>query len=108
MVGLTISKKLLEKLRTAKSCTKNVQTYRLTTALIWFSEGSSILEISKLFEVTFKTVINWIRTFMYKGIDWVTGKHYEGRGRKDKLTKVQRKLLHDMIAEGPEGVRLKV
>ena len=102
MVGLTISKKLLEKLRTAKSCTKNVQTYRLTTALIWFSEGSSILEISKLFEVTFKTVINWIRTFMYKGIDWVTGKHYEGRGRKDKLTKVQRKLLHDMIAEGPE------
>ena len=40
---------------------------------------------------------------MYKGIDWVTGKHYEGRGRKDKLTKVQRKLLHDMIAEGPEA-----
>jgi len=53
--------------------------------------------------VTFKTVANWIRTFMYKGIDWVTGKHYEGRGRKDKLTKVQRKLLHDMIAEGPEA-----
>ena len=30
------------------------------------------------------------------------GKHYQGRGRKEKLTKAQQKQLHDMIAEGPE------
>jgi hypothetical protein len=24
---------------------------------------------------------------MYKGIAWLTGQHYQGRGRKDKLTK---------------------
>ncbi len=26
------------------------------------------------------------------------GKHYQGRGRKEKLTKAQQKQLHDMIA----------
>ncbi len=31
------------------------------------------------------------------------GKHYHGRGRKEKLTKAQQKQLHDMIVEGPEA-----
>ena len=26
------------------------------------------------------------------------GQHYQGRGRKEKLTKAQQKQLHDMIA----------
>ena len=31
------------------------------------------------------------------------GKHYHGRGRKEKLTKAQQKQLHDMVAQGPEA-----
>ena len=31
------------------------------------------------------------------------GKHYHGRGRKEKLTKAQQKQLHDMVTEGPEA-----
>ncbi len=32
----------------------------------------------------------------------MTRKHYQGRGRKEKLTKAQKKELHDMIVEGTE------
>lgn len=39
---------------------------------------------------------------MCKGIDWLMGQHYQGRGRKEKLTQAQQKKLHEMIVEGPE------
>ena len=40
---------------------------------------------------------------MSGGIKWAMGKHYHGRGRKEKLTKAQQKQVHDMIVEGPEA-----
>lgn len=40
---------------------------------------------------------------MSGGVGWVMGKHYHGRGRKEKLTEAQQKQLHDMVTEGPEA-----
>jgi len=77
--------------------------YRLAMVLIMIGEGSNINEITKLFMVNSKTVFNWICKFMTGGIAWVTGKHYEGRGRKEKLTNAQKKILLDMLAKGPEA-----
>ena len=82
---------------------KNVQAFRLITALILYGEGLRVDEVAKLLGVTFKTVINWILKFMSGGIKWAMGKHYHGRGRKEKLTKAQQKQVHDMIVEGPEA-----
>jgi transposase len=106
MAAITLSKELLEKLRASSLIVlklKNVQAFRLITALILYGEGFRVSEVAKLLGVTFKTVINWILKFMSGGIKWAMGKHYQGRGRKEKLTKAQQKQLHDMVAEGPEA-----
>ncbi len=34
---------------------------------------------------------------------WLTGQHYKGRGRKEKLTKAQQKQLVVLIKDGPEA-----
>jgi transposase len=106
MVTLTFSKELLEKLDASVSIAvklKNMQAYRLAMVLLWYGEGTGIAEIANRLGVCFKTVVNWIKTFMFKGIDWVIGKHYQGRGCKERLTKAQQKQLRDMIAQGPEA-----
>ena len=103
---ITFSKELLNKLRASLLTAfklKNIQAYRLATALICYGEGRGINEIATLFGISFKTVVSWILKFMSGGIDWIMGKHYQGRGRKEKLTKAQQKQLHDMVSKGPEA-----
>ncbi|MFZ4703404.1 MAG: IS630 family transposase [Candidatus Methylumidiphilus sp.] len=105
MIALVFSKKVLEELHAAISlalATKNIMSYRLATALIMVSDGHKIDEIAIMLGVCGKTVFNWVVKFISGGTAWVTGKHYEGRGRKAKLTDVQKKELYDMIIEGPE------
>jgi len=105
MIALTISKSLLEQLRASikfSLATNNTMAYRLAIAFIMLGEGHEIGEIAKLLGVSGKTVFNWILKFMSGGMAWLTRKHYQGRGRKEKLTKAQKKELHDMIVEGPE------
>ena len=106
MIALTFSKELIEKLRTSAAValkTKNIQAYRIATALIMCSEGYSTDVIAKLLMLSSKTVLNWIFKFMSGGIAWVMGGHFQGRGRKEKLTQAQKKQLYDMIVEGPEA-----
>ena len=40
---------------------------------------------------------------MQKGVAWLNGLHYQGRGRKSKLTKRQKQALYDLIVAGPEA-----
>jgi transposase len=105
-LNLTFSKDLMEKLRASvliASRSKNMQGFRIALALVWYGEGSGIADIAKRLGVCFKTLVNWIKTFMHKGINWVTAKHFQGRGCKERLTKAQQEQLHGMIAEGPEA-----
>jgi hypothetical protein len=88
MITLSFSKSILEKLYEnllKAQRLSNIRLYRLAQGLIWFAEGIAAKEIAKRMGVDEKTIINWIKTFMYRGIDWLTGQHYLGRGRKDKL-----------------------
>ncbi|WP_221896669.1 helix-turn-helix domain-containing protein [Bathymodiolus japonicus methanotrophic gill symbiont] len=39
---------------------------------------------------------------MHKGVGWLIGQHYQGRGRKSKLTKDQKNKLVELIKKGPE------
>ena len=106
MITLSFSKSILEKLQDNLLIAlrlSNIRLYRLASALLWYAEGLGIKEIAKRTGVHIKTIINWLTTFMHKGMVWLTSQHYQGRGRKEKLTKAQQKQLHDMIAEGPEA-----
>ncbi|WP_221896747.1 IS630 family transposase [Bathymodiolus japonicus methanotrophic gill symbiont] len=80
----------------------NICLCRLTQALLWFSECMGIKEIARLMGVCEKTIINWLKTFMHKGVGWLIGQHYQGRGRKSKLTKDQKNKLVELIKKGPE------
>ena len=106
MITPSFSKSILEKLQ--KNLEKalalsNIRLYRLAQALLWYSESESIKQIAKLIGVCEKTIITWLKTFMCKGIAWLTGLHYQGRGRKDKLTKEQKDELIKLIKAGPEA-----
>lgn len=106
MLKISISKEIMEKLRqnTAKAgVSGNIQVYRISLALVWFGEGKSIPDIAKDLQITGRTVFNWLKAFMCKGMDWLTGSHYKGRGRKSKLTKAEKKELYNMIKAGPEA-----
>jgi transposase len=106
MITLSFSKSILEKLQdnllTALRLS-NIRLYRLASALLWYAECVGIQEIAKRMGVHIKTIINWLTTFMYKGMKWLTGQHYQGRGRKEKLTKAQQKQLVALIKDGPEA-----
>ncbi len=102
----SFSKSTLEKLRTnlvTAGRTGNIQMYRISLALLWLGEGKSIPDVAKDIGVTVKTVFNWLKNFMYKGMAWVRGIHYKGRGARPKLTKKQKKELYNMITVGPEA-----
>jgi len=106
MITLSFSKSILEKLQDNLSIAlklSNIRLYRLAQALLWYAEGLSIKEIAKWTRVDAKTIVNWLKAFMHKGMSWLTGQHYQGRGRKEKLTKAQQKQLVVLITEGPEA-----
>jgi transposase len=106
MITLSFSKSILEKLQdniVIALRLSNIRLYRLASALVWYAEGVGIKEIAKRMGVHIKTIINWLTTFMYKGMKWLTGLHYQGRGRKEKLTKAQQTQLVKLIKAGPEA-----
>jgi transposase len=106
MITLSFSKLILEKLQDSILIAlrlSNIRLFRLTKALLWYAEGLGIKEIANRIGVGIKTIINWLKTFMHKGMAWLTGQHYQGRGRKEKLTKAQQKKLVELIKEGPEA-----
>jgi len=106
MITIAFSKetitRLQEEIRIAMRLS-NIRLYRLAQALLWYGEGRNINDIAADMRVTVRTIFEWIKCFMHKGLSWLTGQHYKGRGRKSKMTKAQRKELYDMIVAGPEA-----
>ena len=45
-----------------------------------------------------RTVHNWLSQFMLGRFSWLLGLHYQGRGRKPRLSKQQKEI----IVDGPE------
>ena len=106
MASLTFSKSIVDRLKENIAIAlrlSNIRLSRLAQALLWFSEGMGAKEIARLMGVCERTIINWVKTFMHKGIGWLVGQHYQGRGRKAKLTKKQQEQLADMVKKGPEA-----
>ena len=74
----------------------------LAQSLVWISEKKSLQEIGQLLGVGVKTVTNWLKRFMVNGFGWLRGHHYQGRGRRSKLTGAQKQALYELVKAGPE------
>jgi transposase len=81
----------------------NFRLFKLAMALLMVAEGQPIADVAEFFNVSTRTVSDWLRRFMVQRFSWLTGHHYQGRGRKPKLTKAQRGELYDLICAGPEA-----
>src|SRR3990172_12090215 len=83
-----------------------VESSRYPNKIIWclllINEGYSYKRIAELFDISTKTVRNWLIKFMVLRFSWLFGCHYKGRGRKPKLNKAQRNKLYQIIVDGPE------
>ena len=106
MIPLCFFKSLTEKLRILLQVTyqtNDLRLYRVVQALLWLGEGWGIGEIAPLLNVSQRTVYTWLKAFLSGGMSWLQKARYQGRGRKPKLSKAQRKELYELIVSGPEA-----
>ena len=106
MITLSFSKAMVERLEkelTRALSLNNLRLYKIVQGLLWVHEGKGLKSIAHLLHVDVKTVDNWLRRFMVKGFGWLCGQHYQGRGRKSRLSTEQKQALYEMVKAGPEA-----
>jgi transposase len=106
MITVSFSKDIVEGLHQALVKAhelNNLHLYKLAQGLLWVNEGRSLREIGRLLGVSVKTVWNWLQRFFVKGLSWLRGQHYQGRGRKAKLTGPQKHQLYELVRAGPQA-----
>lgn len=94
-------KRLQEELQHAQRL-NNLRLYRQVWALLSLHEGRRVVEIAGFFRISEKTVYDWLTRFIVERFDWLASQHYQGRGRKPRLNKQQRKYLYKIVKNGPE------
>jgi transposase len=103
---IRFSKDTVTRLRTelkAAERLNNLRVYKLGWCLLLIAEQRDFRAIAELLNISLKTVYNWLKSFLSRGFSWLLGHHYQGRGRKSKLSKTQKKQLYTLIEEGPEA-----
>jgi transposase len=106
MVSVSCSKAIMEELEkelVRAHALNNLRLYKLVQGLVWIAEGRPWPEIGKLLGVSVKTLENWLKRFMVQGLAWLRGQHYQGRGRKSKLTPEQKRQVRDWVEKGPQA-----
>ena len=107
MIPISYSKEQLKELYKElykAHTTGNLHQYRVLFALILIGEKNhSLKEIARLIGVTVKTLFNWLKMFMANRMKLFKKHWFQGRGRKSKLTKTQRKELYKLIQTGPQA-----
>lgn len=101
-----LSRQVLGRLNTELENAKrlnNLRLYRTVQSFIWIGEGIPVAEVSCRLRISSQSIYNWLWKFLLEGFSWLLGKHYQGRGRKSKLSKHQRTELYSMIVAGPEA-----
>ena len=108
MIPISFSKPILEKLRKQLQVAyemDNIKLYRTIQALSWSGEGQPVSKIAPFLQVTTQTIYNGIKSFICKSFSF--RERYVGRGRKSKLTQVQKSELYKMIESGPAACGLE-
>lgn len=81
----------------------NFRLFKISKSLLLIANNGDIVDIAELFQVTTRTIYNWVSRFMVERFSWLLGLHYRGRGTKSKLTKEQKKKIYDIVVDGPEN-----
>jgi len=80
----------------------NLRLFKIVKALLLIGEQVPKGDIAKLLHLDIRTIYNWLKRFMFERFSWLLGKHYQGRGRKPKLSKKQKERLFHIVKNGPE------
>jgi len=97
----TTKKRLEQEMEKAQKL-NNVRLYKISWALLILGENRGVAEVSNLLHVSSRTIYEWLSRFLVKRFSWLTSLHFRGRGRKPKLTQVQKKKLYNIIVQGTE------
>ncbi len=92
----------LEAFLAAAKRLNNLRLHQIVQSLIWIGGGTPPAEVARRLNLTDRTIYNWICEFAVRGFSWIGSHHYQGRGRKAKLSAAQREALRRMVEEGPE------
>lgn len=106
MVTLKFSESVVNQLREEQIRAvrmNNLRLYKIAQGLLWIHEKKSLKEIAQLLQRDVKTVENWLQRLMVRGVGWLQSQHYQGRGRKAKLTNSQKQALYAKVVAGPEA-----
>lgn len=79
----------------------NLRLYKMIWCMLLINAGTPFESIAKQLNISVKTVYNWLGEFMLHRFSWLVGYHYQGRGRKPRLTKQQKDQLYQIIEKGP-------
>jgi transposase len=93
--------RLHQELNTAQRL-NNFRLFKITKAILMIADGEAMSSIAAFFNVSTKTIHNWLFHFLTESFSWLVGHHYRGRGRKSKLTKEEQQQLYALICDGPE------
>ncbi len=93
------TRKNLEMARRSAAQAGDLHTVKRTTAVLALADGYTAGDVAKLVDVSPKSVVQWLKTFWLRGVDGLKSK--KSPGRPSKLTKTQRKELHQLIVDGP-------
>ena len=100
-VGNATIERLKKELVTAQRL-NNLRLYKIVSSLLLISKGESAEKIAEMFNVSIRTVFEWLSRFMWERFSWLGWMHYKGRGRRPKLSGEQKKKLYRIVDEGPE------
>ena len=81
---------------------RNLRLHQIVQSLIWIGEGETVAEVARRLGISCQTIYNWLWEFAARKFSWLAWHHFQGRGRKSKLSVRQKKELYGMIAGGPE------
>jgi transposase len=68
-------------------------------AVYQVARGQSSRKLEELYHTSFKQITNWVHRFEAEGLEGLKDK--KGRGRKDRLTAVQKQRLSDLLQTPP-------
>lgn len=94
------NRKLLKKIST---CSKYKQVRNRAKCIILLSEGWSLSQVTKIFEVSRKTIYNWVSKWEKEGLPGLYNQ--KGRGRKSLLTQEQENQVKDWVKQEPKNLR---
>ena len=92
----------LDQERKAAERLNNLRLYKMVWCLTLIHKQQPIDSIADLLNISPRTAYNWLAAFMLDRFSWLLGLHYQGRGRKPKLSKDQKDKLYEIIVGGPE------